>query len=272
MCPHGRALFQAQGGLLDTFELCCHCLLIESELGLVLVDSGLSLADLDPRRSRIPFALRVLVRPTLDPQRSAIRRIEALGFQARDVRHIVLTHLDFDHAGGIADFPEAEVHVFRDELQAALRPPTPREKQRYLQHCWSSDTRWSEHAELGENFFGLEAVRALHARENDILLVPTRGHSRGHVAVAVRRGAGWIVHCGDAYFHRDEMAQPPSCPPGFALFQRAMAVDNSARLKNQARLRALKHSHGHALQLFSAHDPLELALMQQLSIAAGGPA
>lgn len=28
----------------------------------------------------------------------ALRQIEAPGFSARDVRHIVLTHLDFDHA------------------------------------------------------------------------------------------------------------------------------------------------------------------------------
>jgi hypothetical protein len=26
--------------------------------------------------------------------------------------------------------------------------------------------------------------------------------------------AGWLLHCGDAYFHHSEVATPPSCPPG----------------------------------------------------------
>jgi glyoxylase-like metal-dependent hydrolase (beta-lactamase superfamily II) len=265
MCPFGRPFLEGRGGLLETADICCHCLLIESEQGLVLVDAGLSTSDLDPRRSRIPLAIRALLRPVLDPSRAALSQIRALGFRANDVRHIVLTHLDFDHGGGISDFPEAEVHVFADELRAALSPRTPRDKHRYLGHCWTHGPRWREHSVLGENFHGFEAVRALTPRETDVLLVPVRGHTRGHVAVAVRDGADYLVHCGDAYFHRDEMNDPPSCPAGFQAFQRAMAVDNTARVKNQARLRALKHGHGRGLELFSAHDPEELARLQQRS-------
>ena len=44
-----------------------------------------------------------------------------LGFSPDDVRHIVLTHLDFDHAGGIEDFPNARVHVLAREREAAER-------------------------------------------------------------------------------------------------------------------------------------------------------
>jgi glyoxylase-like metal-dependent hydrolase (beta-lactamase superfamily II) len=36
-------------------------------------------------------------------------QVQRLGFDPRDVRHIVLTHLDFDHAGGLDDFPHATV-------------------------------------------------------------------------------------------------------------------------------------------------------------------
>lgn len=45
--------------------------------------------------------------------------VNRLGFCARDVRHILLTHLDFDHAGGVEDFPEATVHVMQAEIDAA---------------------------------------------------------------------------------------------------------------------------------------------------------
>ena len=55
----------------------------------------------------------------LREQDTAIRQLEALGHKASDVRHIVLTHLDFDHAGGLEDFPNATVHVMDAEFVAA---------------------------------------------------------------------------------------------------------------------------------------------------------
>jgi glyoxylase-like metal-dependent hydrolase (beta-lactamase superfamily II) len=258
MCPHGRRLLEGTGGLLETSNVVCHCLLIESSEGLVLVDSGLSSQDLDPERTQIPRSLRALLRPMFEPGQSALHQIRALGFSARDVRHIVATHLDFDHAGGLSDFPEASVHVFGDELRAS-KTPDWKEKQRYLRHCWAHAPRWQEHALCGESFHGFEAVRALSLRETDILLIPVRGHTRGHVAVAVRQGDGYLVHCGDAYFHRDEMNPRPSCPIGFEIFQRVLAHDDGLRRKNQARLRALKALAGSRLSLFSAHDPVEFA-------------
>ncbi len=264
MCPYGRRFFDGSGGLLEPGNIVCHCLLIESSEGLVLVDSGLSTADLDPRRTRIPSFLRASLRPKLDPSQSALHQIRALGFSAKDVRHIVLTHLDFDHAGGISDFPDASVHVFADELRASEAPDW-REKQPYLGHCWTHGVHWQEHALCGESFHGFEAVRALSRKETDILLVPVRGHTRGHVAVAVRQGEHYLVHCGDAYFHRDEMNDPPACPVGPEDFQSLLAPDDGLRRRNQARLRALRQLAGSRLTLFSAHDPVELARMQQAS-------
>ena len=54
-------------------------------------------------------------------QETAKSQIQAMGYSPRDVRHIVLTHLDFDHAGRIEDFPHARVHVMERELESASR-------------------------------------------------------------------------------------------------------------------------------------------------------
>jgi glyoxylase-like metal-dependent hydrolase (beta-lactamase superfamily II) len=161
----------------------------------------------------------------------------------------------------MSDFPDASVHVFADELRAAMAPDW-REKQRYLRRCWSHGPRWQEHSLQGESFRGFEAVRALSNKETDILLIPVRGHTRGHAAVAVRQGDQYLMHCGDAYFHRDEMSEPAKCPVGFEVFQRLIAHDDALRRANQARLRALKQVAGSQLILFSAHDPIELARLQ----------
>ena len=83
----------------------CHCLLVETDEGLVLIDSGLGTDDLG-ENSRLPAAFRFLSSPPSDGP-TALHHVLRLGFSPSDVRHIVLTHLDMDHAGGISDFPAA---------------------------------------------------------------------------------------------------------------------------------------------------------------------
>lgn len=57
-----------------------------------------------------------------DREETAARQIVRLGYTVEDVRHIVLTHLNLDHAGGLRDFPGAQVHLFRREYEAAAHP------------------------------------------------------------------------------------------------------------------------------------------------------
>jgi glyoxylase-like metal-dependent hydrolase (beta-lactamase superfamily II) len=88
------------------------------------------------------------------------------------------------------------------------------------------------------------------------------GHSAGHAAVAVKSGEEWLLHCGDAYFHRGEVdPSAPTCPPGLRFFQWLVAHDRKARLENQARLRELATA-GEGMRLFCAHDPHELARLR----------
>ena len=92
----------------------------------------------------------------------------------------------------------------------------------------------------------------------DVLLVPLRGHTRGHCAVAVRRpSGGWFLHAGDAYFFHGEKAQPPTCPSGLRVFQTLVQMDKRARHANQDRLRELHAGHGDTVAIFSAHDARE---------------
>ena len=86
------------------------CLLIETEQGLVLVDSGLVTEDYS-RPSAILRAFRIPMIAPMNPEEQAVRQVVQLGYQPEDVRHIVLTHMHFDHAGGPPDFPHATVHV-----------------------------------------------------------------------------------------------------------------------------------------------------------------
>ena len=242
---------------LATAPMVAHCLLVERPEGLLLVDTGFGAADCaDPKRLGRPF--RSVVRPVLDPAETAVAQVRALGHEPADVTDIALTHLDLDHVGGLADFPHARVHVFTDELEAALHP-TAREKARYLEVQRAHGPQWVRHDVPGDAWFGFETVTALG---DDVLLVPLQGHTRGHCGVAVRRpDGGWLLHAGDSYFHAGEKQTPPTPPVTLRTFQVAMAVDNKQRVANQERLRELQRGHADEVTIFSAHDPSEYAAL-----------
>jgi glyoxylase-like metal-dependent hydrolase (beta-lactamase superfamily II) len=265
LCPNGARLINGEGGWLSAGRVVCHCLLIEADDGLVLVDTGFGVEDTrKPRRLGAAFAL---MNPRAEIGETAIRQIEALGFAATDVRQIVTTHLDPDHSGGLPDFPLAEVHVFADELDAAMSPGW-RDRPRYRRVHWKHNPQWVRHRVEGDEWFGFERVRILPDLGTELLMVPLKGHTLGHTGIAIRRDGDWLLHAGDAYFHHEELATPPSCPPGLRLFQNLNNSDHRQRLVNQERLRELAARHGDEVQLICSHDPHELDLAQAAEPAA----
>ena len=257
MCPRGARMLAGEGGLLAPAKLVCHCLLIEGAEGLVLIDTGFGLDDVrKPRQLGRLFG--AIVRPVLDSSETAVSQLRSLGFEAADVRHIITTHLDLDHAGGLPDFPDAEVHLMGRELDAAMHPPL-HERLRYIAAHWSHGPRWVQHEAGGEQWFGFDSVRPLPESDDEILLIPLPGHTHGHTGVAVRDGDGWLLHCGDAYFHHGEVQTPPHCPPGLRAFAALDEADGKARRQNVERLRELSQSHGDEVRLFCSHDASTLA-------------
>jgi glyoxylase-like metal-dependent hydrolase (beta-lactamase superfamily II) len=261
LCPGVQRWINGEGSLRARGRLVCHCLLVESPSGLVLVETGIGTADIARPEAQLGgFFLRTS-RPRLDPQQTAVAHVERLGFSARDVRHIVLTHAHLDHAGGIADFPEATVHVYAPEQRAVTSPATYFERRSYRRLQFAHGPRWAAHEPAGERFFGFDAVLPIPELGSEMALIPLPGHTRGHAAVAVRGPAGYLLHAGDAYFHRAQL-QGQAAPPMLAWFQRLVDLDGSARANNLARLSQLAREHAHEVQVFCAHDPVELERMQ----------
>ena len=100
-------------------------LLVETERdGLVLVDTGFGTRDIEGTTG-LSRVVQRCSRPALDPARDRGRAGRARSASiADDVRHIVVTHLDLDHAGGLADFPHAKVHLHAREHAAAMARTT----------------------------------------------------------------------------------------------------------------------------------------------------
>ena len=254
MCPPLGKL----GGLVEG-KMVCHCLLVETNDGLMLVDTGLGTGDIDDPKGRLGGGFVAVAGPVLRREETALAQIERLGFKARDVRHLIPTHLDLDHAGGLSDFPEATVHIYAKEHDAAITPRTLAEKERYRRAHFAHQPKWRVLETDGEAFFGFDSVRALGGTGEEVLLVPLTGHTRGHCGVAVRAGDGWRLHAGDAYFFHGEVhGEPRTSAWALTMFQRFAEIDRKTRLSNQARLRELSREHGSEVRVFSAHCPIEL--------------
>jgi glyoxylase-like metal-dependent hydrolase (beta-lactamase superfamily II) len=265
MCPVGGRLWDgvSRG---PAAQLVCHCLLVETDSsGLVLVDTGFGSRDVEDPYGRLSPLFIHMNRIRLEHRYTALAEVRGRGFSPRDVRHIVLTHLDFDHAGGLEDFPEAIVHVLQPEAQAAEQRDGFIRRRRYRPEQWDEVGHWSFYDRGGERWFGFDAVRGLAGLPPEILMIPLPGHSAGHAGVAIDTPEGWLLNAGDAYFYRREMDAEPACTPGLAAYQRLMEEDRPTRLHNQERLRALANDRRSNVRIFCSHDPVELAALQRLS-------
>jgi glyoxylase-like metal-dependent hydrolase (beta-lactamase superfamily II) len=257
MCPIGRRLVNGTGSIFQRARMVCHCLLVETGAGLVLVDTGIGLDDIaEPPRLGRKWVRQT--RPRLDPAETAVQQVRALGYSPGDVRHLLLTHLDRDHAGGIPDFPNAKVHVHRREYDMAVAHRIPAPQGRYITEQWKHGPDWSFYGEGGEDWFGFKGVRALGDREPDILMIPLPGHTPGHCGIAVRGADKWLLHAGDSYFFHGQIANPPlRTPLALGYFQRKADMDRAARVANQERLRLLNAAHRAEVTIFNSHDPVD---------------
>jgi glyoxylase-like metal-dependent hydrolase (beta-lactamase superfamily II) len=173
------------------------CLLIETDQGLVLVDTGVGQDDVVCRPGIIRVFQLVTIVP-LDPAETAVRQVARLGYDPEDVSHIVLTHMHFDHCGGLPDFPHATVHVHRREYEAFIGRPRRWMDLAYVRRHVAHGPKFALYQDSGATWLGLPAIRLPF--DPEMWLVPLFGHTPGFCGVAIRTGTGWLFHVGDAAF------------------------------------------------------------------------
>jgi glyoxylase-like metal-dependent hydrolase (beta-lactamase superfamily II) len=163
-----------------------NCLLIETPSGRVLVETGIG--------ERIDDKTRAMRGYEGDPVLPALARA---GFDPATIDVVAMSHLHFDHAGGLlrADgaraFPRASIVAQRAEWQVALGD-NPRLIASYVQPELTLVRDWGAEGWVDGEQELLPGVS----------VVPTGGHSTGHQAVVVRGagpGARTLAFYGDLF-------------------------------------------------------------------------
>jgi glyoxylase-like metal-dependent hydrolase (beta-lactamase superfamily II) len=259
MCPLCAQLINGAGGFQAAGKLVCHCLFIVHEDRLILIDTGFGLQDLQHPKERLGKKFIHSLKPQLDPEETAYKQIEKLGFRPDQVTDIFPTHLDLDHIGGLTDFPQATVHIYQSELDQLLNPGIV-EKIRFHSQQFHPMPKWKIYDQPRDCWFGLSAFLIDCIPNLNMVMLPLIGHTKGHVAIGVQQhDTTWLLHCGDAYFHHSQLSAEGKMPTTLKIFEVSVQMIRHERIKSLKKLKKLKADHGDEIEFFCAHDLVEFA-------------
>ena len=168
---------------------------IEHRDGVILVNSG-SNAGLKSLPRWHPY-FRLAVRFEIEREQEAGPQLRALGIAPRDVKTVVLTHMHIDHDGGLADFTASTVFVSPGELKAASG--FAGEIRGYLPKRWPRGFDPQPLA-LADEPYGPFAKSRRVTADGAVIAIPTPGHTRDHLSLAVDDGDACVILAGDASY------------------------------------------------------------------------
>ncbi len=226
-----------------------HCLLLEGINRLVLIDSGIGLSETKDPEKKLGKELIEITGFKFDEKRTAITQIQKLGFRPEKVKDCIISHLDPDHIGGLADFPDMKIHIAKEEYESFKSG-----NERYLPQQLAHNPEIKLYEKSNSKWFGLPARKVDLDFETEIYLIPLFGHTLGHCGVTFKKNEKWIFYVGDAYYLRDEISDLNHPVDELA---RIRAVDDEMRKESLEKIREIVKKHGNEIEYFGYHDPTE---------------
>jgi N-acyl homoserine lactone hydrolase len=170
-----------------SFAMTAGSILVKHPAGDLLIDTGVS-THLDDEIVALPFLLRLKLKSLggqLSPEVPLSELMRLVGGDPAKLRWVILSHVHFDHAGGLMDLPRVPVLLTREELQFALDPAvqakgpvTPAHTQRFPPvdaPTLKFDPKPYETFDESADLYG----------DGSVIVVPLRGHTPGSVGIFV---------------------------------------------------------------------------------------
>ena len=164
---------------------------LKSEDSIIVVDTGFDYDE--AKRRNIPI------------ERSPSEALKFININSADVTDVIITHLHYDHAGGLSEFPKANFHLQEDEMAYATGP------------CMCHET-------IKKPFTGehvCQMVRSLYSGrvvfhngigsiQPGVTVHLIGGHSRGLQSVRVKTESGYMCLASDAtHFYENFLTGKP---------------------------------------------------------------
>jgi glyoxylase-like metal-dependent hydrolase (beta-lactamase superfamily II) len=186
--------------------------------GLVLFDTGYSMHSVQATRKFPERFYDLLVPITITPETTALSKIKKMGYQARDIRHVILSHFHGDHIGGIRDFPDAQFTFYQKDYETFKSYSRLKQiSHAFIEKLIPEDFHQRMNAvnffnsrvpELGDDWFGHDLFD-----DGSLTLIPLTGHSSGHCGLFIRtQDSKKYFLLGDAAWQTQALQEgiPPS--------------------------------------------------------------
>jgi glyoxylase-like metal-dependent hydrolase (beta-lactamase superfamily II) len=259
MASRGKGLARVAHVLFDdgwSDWLPIYAWVIEHQEGIIVVDTGETsrVHERGYHPSWHPFFRRA-TRFSVHPEEEIGPQLRALGIGARDVRHVVLTHLHTDHAGGLVHLTGVKTWVAGGELKRASG--LGGKLQGYLPHRWP---KWwqPEPIRIDNQPFGPFQQSMSLTTKGDVLIVPTPGHTPDHVSVVV---------CGDPSFF---IAGDTSYNQALLLAGKVDGISPNQEISRRTISNILALGKQRPLVYLPSHDPESAERLAQESVLIGG--
>jgi glyoxylase-like metal-dependent hydrolase (beta-lactamase superfamily II) len=169
----------------NRISLGLNCLLIRTDYGNVLVDTGVGSKETGKMREMYGLSSSKLS-----------RGLKEVGLTAKDIDKVILTHLHFDHSGGCTKIDRSGKPI----------PVFPKATYIVQSSCWEdamAPSERSKESHHSEDFACLQDAGQLTLVDGDTEILPgiwvkdTGGHCRGHQVVQIKCGGEKVVFLGD---------------------------------------------------------------------------
>lgn len=173
---------------------------IEHPEGIIVVDTGENSHTMEPDYFPSWHPYFKNVKFWIKPEEEIGPQLKKIGINPSDVKHVIMTHLHTDHAGGLSYFPSSEILIHKGEYKAALgfsgllkgflnkRFPS-----------WLSPKLFEFN---NEKFYSFQKSLKLY---DDIIIVPTFGHTGTHISVIVKNEGLNYFLAGDSSYNQQNM-------------------------------------------------------------------
>ncbi|HBN07327.1 MAG TPA: hypothetical protein DD435_01335 [Cyanobacteria bacterium UBA8530] len=155
--------------------------LIDHPKGLTLIDAGYGSRFGEIKKSFPSSLFYSFIR--VDTGRECLRgNLKKMGIAPESIKHLILTHLHLDHAGGAIDFPNAEVIVGKTEWEENNHLPG------FIRESIAKRLKIVDLAK-GKKYFSFDKSVDLFG-DDSLVMVSTPGHTPGHSSLFLKFDSG----------------------------------------------------------------------------------
>lgn len=197
--------FAYQGGSWSSSRIFVHsAVLVRHPAGNLLFDTGLGTGVHAQVAADMPAYQRPIMKYTA--RKPAVKQLREHGVDPGLIDRIYISHMHWDHASGIEDFPESAIFTTREERGAAEDPANA---DVYLRSQFDAEEiRWQNIEFIEHAYMGYERSHDVFG-DGSVVMVPMFGHTPGSIGMFVNLPNGrQFLFSGDTTWAREGFTRP----------------------------------------------------------------